>query len=169
MLMGNAHTGKVIVMGVGNELLKDEGVGVHVARELAERQFTFPVEILEAGTVPDCWMGDESIEKLVVIDAVYGGGAPGAIYRFSPEEVEFESDLMTSVHQLGIGANLRLSELTGTRPKEIVIIGVEPKVVEWGLELSQELQSRVSDVVNAVLKEITPFRAVDQDEGPTCL
>ena len=167
--MGNAHNGKLIVMGVGNELLKDEGVGVHVARELAGRQFAFPVEIIEAGTVPDCWLRDESIEKLVVIDAVYGGGAPGAIYRFSPEDVEFESDLMTSIHQLGIVANLRLWEMTGARPREIVIIGVEPKVVKWGLELSEELQSRLSDVVNAVLKEITPSRVVDQDEGPTCL
>jgi hydrogenase maturation protease len=154
--MSKEPSSRVVVLGVGNELLKDEGVGVHVARELARQNCVFPVEIIEAGTVPDCWLGDESISKLVVIDAVYGGGEPGAIYKFSPEEVEFETKLMTSVHQLGFVNSLWLSEIAGIKPKQTVIIGVEPKEVEWGMELSEELRGRISDVVKVVLKEITP-------------
>ena len=154
-------TGRVVVLGVGNELLKDEGIGVHVARELARQTITFPVEIIEAGTVPDCWQGDEPVGKLVVIDAVYGGGEPGAIYRFTPEDVEFESSMMTSVHQISLVDSLKLSEVTGNKPQKTVIIGVEPKEVAWGTELSEELRGRIHDVVRIVLKEVIP----DQETG----
>ena len=146
----------MLVLGIGNELLGDEGVGVHVARELAARDFTFPVEIIEAGTVPDCWQQAEPVSKLVVIDAVHGGGEPGTIYRFSPEDVEFETCLMTSIHQLSFVDSCKLSEISGGKPEEIVIIGVEPKTITWGTELSDELRGRISDVVKAVLKEVTP-------------
>ena len=152
---------RVVVLGVGNELLKDEGIGVYVARELARQTITFPVEIIEAGTVPDCWQGDEPIRKLVVIDAVYGGGEPGSIYRFTPEDVEFESCLKTSTHQISLVDSLKLSEVTGNKPEKTVIIGVEPKEVAWGTALSEELRSRIRDVVRIVLKEVTP----DQETG----
>jgi hydrogenase maturation protease len=150
-----------MVLGVGNELLGDEGIGVHVVRELAGQNFTFPVEIIEAGTVPDCWQREEPVSKLIVIDAVRGGGEPGAIYRFSPGDVEFETCLTTSIHQLSFVDSLKLSEISGNKPEEIVIIGVEPKKITWGTELSDELRSRISDVVKTVLKEVTP----DQETG----
>jgi len=152
---------KVMVLGVGNELLGDEGIGVHVVRELAGQNFTFPVEIIEAGTVPDCWQREEPVSKLIVIDAVRGGGEPGAIYRFSPGDVEFETCLTTSIHQLSFVDSFKLSEISGNKPEEIVIIGVEPKKITWGTELSDELRSRISDVVKTVLKEVTP----DQETG----
>jgi hydrogenase maturation protease len=159
--MSKRCTDRVVVLGVGNELLKDEGFGVHVARELAGRTFASPVEIIEAGTVPDCWQGCEPISRLVVIDAVYGGSEPGAIYRFSPEDIEFETCLRTSIHQLSFVDSLKLSEITGNKPEKTVIIGVEPKEVAWGTELSEELRNRIPDVVKIVLKEITP----DQGTG----
>jgi hydrogenase maturation protease len=159
--MSKGCRNRVVVLGVGNELLRDEGIGVHVARELAGQTFTFPVEIIEAGTVPDCWQGDEPVSKLVVIDAVHGGGEPGDIYRFSPGDVEFENCLMTSIHQLSFVDSLKLSEIVGSNPGEVVIIAVEPKEIAWGTELSDELRDRIPDVVKTVLKELTP----DQETG----
>jgi hydrogenase maturation protease len=159
--MNEACSDRIVVVGAGNELLKDDGVGVHIARVLAGLTFTSPVEIIEAGTVPDCWQGDRSVAKLIVIDAVYGGGEPGAVYKFSPEDVEFETCLMTSMHQLDLVNSLKLSEITGCKPAKTVIIGVEPKEVAWGMELSRELRDRIPDIVEIVLKEITP----DRDTG----
>jgi hydrogenase maturation protease len=156
--MSGKPGGRIVVMGTGNELLKDEGVGVHVVRELARWTFDFPVEIIDAGTAPDCWQGDEPVGKLVVIDAAYGGGKPGAVYRFSPEDVEFDPVMMTSVHQLSFLNSLKLSEIAGCKPEETVIIGVEPKEVAWGMELSEELRGRVPDIVRVVLEEIMPDR-----------
>ena len=151
--MGRKSSGKVVVLGAGNELLRDEGVGVHVARALGEEDLAAPVEVIEGGTVLDCLPGDEPISKLVIVDAVYGGGEPGAIYRFSPEDVEPEGRLVSSVHQLGLLDGLWLSEAAGIKPRETVIIGIEPKVVEWGTELSAELEGRICEIVKRVLKE----------------
>ncbi|MGC9965641.1 MAG: HyaD/HybD family hydrogenase maturation endopeptidase [Syntrophobacteraceae bacterium] len=156
--MSEGRSGRIVVMGTGNELLKDEGVGVHTVRELARHTFDFPVEIIDAGTVPDCWQGDEPVGKLVVIDAVRGGGEPGTIYRFSPEDVEFETVPMSSVHQLSFINSLKLSEISRCKPEKTVIIGVEPKEVAWGMELSEELRGRIPDIVRMVLEEIMPDR-----------
>ena len=145
----------MVVLGVGNELLMDEGVGVHVARALAREKFSVPVEVIEGGTVIDCLPGGEPISKLVVVDAVQGGGEPGAIYRFTPDEVELDASWVASVHQLGLFDSLRLSEIAGIKPAETVIIGVEPKEVKWGTELSAELECRIPDVVQVVLEEIS--------------
>ena len=152
--MGKESRGRMIVLGVGNELLKDEGVGVHVARALAREDFTALVEVIEGGTALDCLPGGEPISKLVVVDAAYGGGEPGAIYRFTPDEVESEANWVASVHQLGLLDSLRLSEVAGIKPEEAIIIGVEPKEVGWGMELSAELQGRIPEVVRVVLEEI---------------
>jgi len=159
--MNDTATDRVVVLGVGNELLKDDGIGVHVARELSKRTFAFPVEIIEAGTVPDCWQGYEPISKLVVIDAVHGGCEPGAIYKFSPEDVEFETSLNTSIHQISLVDSLKLSKIEGCSPENVVLIGVEPKEIAWGTELSEELRGRIADVVDIIMREITP----DQETG----
>jgi len=146
---------RTVVLGVGNELLMDDGVGVHVARALAREKFCVPTEVIEGGTVIDCLPGGEPISKLVVIDAVQGGGEPGAIYRFNPDEVELEASWAESVHQLDLFDSLRLSEIIGIRPAETIIIGVEPKEVKWGTELSAELECRIPDVVQVVLEEVS--------------
>jgi hydrogenase maturation protease len=145
--------GRTVVLGVGNELLMDEGVGVHVARALAKEKFSSPVEVIDGGTIIDCLPGGEPISRLIVIDAVRGGGEPGAIYRFNPAEVELESSGVESVHQFGLVDSLRLSELAGVKPVETIIIGVEPKEMKWGVELSAELECRIPDVVRVVLEE----------------
>lgn len=144
----------MVILGVGNELLRDEGIGVHVARKMAGMAFPFPVEVIEAGNVPDCWQGNEPIGRLVVIDAAFGGGEPGAVYRFSPEEVDLEPRLPTSMHQLSFMESLKLSEIVGCKPEGVVIIGVEPKEVSWGMELSEELRRGVSGIVDIVWEEI---------------
>jgi hydrogenase maturation protease len=154
--MNKGCSGRIVLLGAGNELLRDEGVGVHIARELAGRDLGFPVEIIEAGTVFDCWQSEHSIGKLVVIDAVYGGGEPGSVYRFDLEDVEFETGFMTSIHQLNFVNSIKLSEMTCCKPEKTVIIGVEPKEVEWGMELSEELRERIPQIVAIVLKEIAP-------------
>lgn len=152
--MSRADVKRVVILGVGNELLRDEGIGVHVARKMAGMAFPFPVEVIEAGNVPDCWQGSEPVGRLVVIDAAFGGCEPGAVYRFCPEEIDLETHLPTSMHHLGFTESLKLSEIAGDKPEKVVIIGVEPKEVSWGMELSEELRRRVSGIVEIVFNEI---------------
>lgn len=155
---------RTLVVGVGNELMKDDGVGVHVVRELASRDFGPSIEIIDAGTVPDCWQAHGPVNKLIFIDAVHSDGEPGTVYRFGPEELEPEKGPVASVHQLSFLDGLMLCEIAGVMPDNTVIIGVEPKEVAWGTELSTELHDRLRDIIETVLRELAPERDAGDEE-----
>jgi len=147
---------RTVVLGTGNELLRDEGVGVHTIRIL---QAELPpsrtdIEIIDGGTSPDICHLIQGADKLVIVDAVKGGCEPGTIYRFNPDQTLAETGVATSVHQIGILENLRMMEFLGGKPKETVIIGIEPAEVELGLELSQALQGQMPKIIETVLAEI---------------
>ena len=149
---------KTVVLGTGNELFKDEGVGVHVSRILQTKlsPSSGDIGVIDGGTSPDIWSLIDGADKLIIVDAVRGGCEPGTIYRFTPQQIVAERAIITSVHQMGILENLSLMELVGGKPKETIIIGVEPKELEPGLELSPELQRRLPKIIQTVLGEISP-------------
>ena len=144
------------VVGVGNLLLKDEGIGVHIAHALQQIDIPYNVKIIDGGTsldLPDCL---ENVDKLIIIDAVKTGGQPGTIYRFHPYDMDIESEGIISLHELGLAQSLKMMRLMGNEPKETVIIGIEPKEINWGTELSAELQQKIPEIINIVLGEISP-------------
>jgi len=145
---------RVVVVGIGNLLLKDEGIGIHTVRALQEIGFPPDVKLIDGGTSPDLIASTRAGDKLIIIDAARAGGAPGTVYRFRPEDLSQETGTIVSVHELGVEPNLRLMSLEGNEPGEIVIIGVEPKDIDWGIELSAELQQKLPEIVRVVLGEI---------------
>ena len=147
---------RITVVGVGNLLLRDEGIGVHIAHALQQIDIPHNVKIVDGGTSPDLPYYLENVDKLIIIDAVKTGGQPGTIYRFHPHDMDIESEGSISLHELGLEQSLRMMRLTGTEPKETVIIGIEPKEIDWGTELSAELQQKIPEIINIVLNEISP-------------
>ena len=147
---------KVAVVGVGNVLLKDEGIGVHVARALREKFGTdrADIEIIDGGTSPDVFLLLEGVRKLILVDAVKGGGNPGSIYRFHPDDIIPEGKYVISAHQIGLLEGLRMLEYSGFKPESIVIIGVEPKEIDWGLELTTELSEKLPEILKVVMAEL---------------
>ncbi len=145
---------RVVVIGVGNLLLKDEGIGIHIIKALQEIKLPQDVKIIDGGTAPDLIAYTEAGDKLIIIDAAKAGGKPGAIYRFQPQDLTEGNGKVISAHELGVKQNLRLMSLMGNEPEEIVIIGIEPKEIDWGTELSPELQQKVPQIVRVILKEI---------------
>ena len=140
------------VLGIGNVLLKDEGIGCHVVHALEE--ISLPnVKIIDGGTCPDVVQLLENTDKLIVVDAVKGGGIPGQIYRFHLEDITLEQKPFLSLHDMGLVDNLMLMKLLH-KIGETVIIGVEPKEIEWGLELSPELQEKMPQIIDAILAEL---------------
>jgi hydrogenase maturation protease len=110
--------------------------------------------IVDGGTCLDAFdLLPEGLDKLIVVDAVRAGGDPGAVYRFTPKDIVFQRGPVTSLHQLGLEEGLGLMAGAGLSPKNVVIIGVEPKTIAWGLELSPELQIRLPEIVDQVRKE----------------
>jgi hydrogenase maturation protease len=140
------------VVGVGNMLSSDEGVGCHVARAL---QGVCPpgVHVIDAGTCPDALQLVEDAEKLVIVDAARGGGIPGQIYRFHPGDITPEEKVLISVHDMSLLDNLMLMK-AWRDVEETVIIGVEPKYIGWGLELSPEVQRKMPQIIDVVLLEV---------------
>lgn len=140
------------VLGIGNALLRDEGIGCHVAHALEE--IPLPgVKILDGGTYPDVVQLIEDADKLIIVDAVKGGGMPGQIYRFSLEDITLEQKPFLSLHDIGIVDNLMLMKPWHSIGKTL-IIGVEPKEIDWGLELSPELQEKIPQIIEAILAEL---------------
>ncbi len=153
---------KVLILGVGNILLRDDGFGVHLIQSLEETAFPPNVQILEAGTVSHQLIPEfRSIDYLIVIDIVEAGDAPGSIFRFSPEDMNFKSEQKLSLHQISLTDVLQMAELTGAKPKT-VIIAVQPKnVSEWGLELSDEVRMAMPKVKELVFDELKKIKAIN--------
>ena len=147
----------VLVLGVGNLLLKDEGIGVHVARKLMDMDLPPHVEVLEGGTSGFDLLDDiEGREKVVVVDTVQAGQPPGTLYRMSREDIEDRPKQRLSLHDIDMTDLLKLSDLLGVeKPAEVIIIGVEPKDMETAsMELSPEVEAKMSKVIELVMKEI---------------
>lgn len=151
----NASPKNIVVLGVGNLLMSDEGVGVHVANRLMEMDLPAGVKVVEGGTDGFRLMNVVTeADRLIVVDAVKGGGAPGSIYRFDIKDAPTYPDVYkTSVHQIGILEVIHLSELVGKTP-ETTIIGVEPKSLDMGMELSPELKAKLPRIIELILEEI---------------
>ena len=149
------RTRKVIILGMGNLLLKDEGIGVHIAQALQEAPSPANVEmeVIDGGTLPDVFPLD-GVDKLVVVDAVKGGSEPGAIYRFRPKDIRLENGIPTSLHQINLLENLWLMERFSHKPDDVVIIGIEPENMDWGLELSATLQKQIPRITQVVMEEV---------------
>jgi hydrogenase maturation protease len=146
------------VLGIGNALLRDEGIGCHVAHALEEIPLP-DVKIIDGGTCPDVLQFVEDTDKLVIVDAVKGGGTPGQIYRFHLEDISLEQKSFLSLHDVGLVDNLMLMQLWHEM-SEAVIIGVEPKEINWGLELSPELQEKIPQIIDTILAELNTSAAL---------
>ena len=140
------------VLGIGNVLLRDEGIGCHVAHALEEIPLP-DVKIIDGGTCPDLLQFLEDIDKLIIVDAVKGRGSPGQIYRFHLEDITLEQKPFLSLHDVGLVDNLMLMKFWHN-VDETVVIGVEPKQVDWGLELSPELQGKMPQIIDTILSEL---------------
>lgn len=151
----NAPPRHIVVLGVGNLLLSDEGVGVHVANKMMEMDLPDGVEVVEGGTDGFHLMNVVTkADRLIVVDAVKAGEAPGSIYRFDIKDAPSSPDAYkTSVHQIGILEVVHLSGLVGKTP-ETTIIGVEPKSLDMGMELSPEVQAKIPKIIKLIFEEI---------------
>jgi hydrogenase maturation protease len=146
----------VLILGVGNLLLRDEGVGIHVVNRLAEMDLPAHVEVLDGGTSGfDLVDQLEGRKKVIFIDTVRGGQAPGTLYRMTTEDIEEQAKSRLSLHDIDVNDLLKLIDVFGIERPEIVVYGVEPKDMESAdLELTPEVAAQVPKLIAYVLKEI---------------
>jgi hydrogenase maturation protease len=146
----------ILILGIGNVLLTDEGIGVRTLKEL-ERRFTFPdnVELLDGGTA-----GIELLrhirmrDYLIIIDAMKFNQEPGTVFRVEGADVPAAFRTRISPHQLGLSDLLAAAMLTDELPKNLVLFGVEPESIDIGLDLTDTVEASVEKLVSAVADEL---------------
>ena len=147
---------RVIVLGIGNVLLSDEGVGVHVIRALAPRYAEADnVEVIDGGTSGmDLLPLIEGAKHLIVIDAIRFGLPPASIVRLQGEQVPAYFRTRVSPHQFGLSDLLAALAFLGASPTHVVLIGVQPVALSVGLKLSFDVQERLEEVVSMIEAEL---------------
>jgi len=152
------HNGKVAVVGTGNILMLDEGVGVHVIDQLRRKGVPPDVELFDAGVAIADVMDDLSqFDRVIIVDATRGGEEPGAIYKYRLEDLnmeDFRNRHLTSAHEITLVETLMLNKLTDNLPEDILLIGVEPARMEAGIGLSEILEGKMDAIVDVLMEEI---------------
>ena len=150
----------IVVLGLGNPLMSDEGIGGFLIDKLLENKGSYPnVDFIEAGT------GGLAIlrliadrKKAIIIDCAYMGKSPGTMVKFAPQEVQSVKKLLHfSLHEIDILKVIELASQLDQCPDEIVIFGIEPEKIELGDGLSPVLQKKTDDYIEKI-KAILPFR-----------
>jgi hydrogenase maturation protease len=143
------------VLGLGNILHADDGAGAHAIRRLrGDARIPADVSLIEGGTLglellPYIW----DCSRLIVIDAVDVGEAPGTILRMSEEELNSLPG-NSSVHQLGVSDLLVALRVLAERQPAVVLLGVQPANTDWSTELSPPVAATMDFLVEAAIREV---------------
>jgi hydrogenase maturation protease len=158
---------QILVLGVGNLLLTDEGVGIRVTERLNEL-YEFPenVSVLDGGVLGLSLLGVISeADHLIVVDAVKNGREPGSLYRLEGDRVPRRILAKNSLHQVDFLETLASCEALDKVP-ETVILGVEPQDIEnLSIELTQVVKEKVDALVDMVLKELDRLGVLYRSKG----
>jgi hydrogenase maturation protease len=146
----------ILVLGIGNLLMTDDGVGVRAIQLLTER-YRFPeqVTLVEGGTLGlDLLPQVQDAQRLLIVDAVETGAAPGALVRYDGSAIPRTPESKLSPHQVGLKDLLTLASALGSAPDEIVLWGVQPETVTVGMELSPQVEAQLAPLVAKLLEEL---------------
>ncbi|MBU1001321.1 MAG: HyaD/HybD family hydrogenase maturation endopeptidase [Proteobacteria bacterium] len=149
---------KILVLGLGNILLRDEGIGVRVVERLIEQyEFLDNITLMDGG-VRGMILMDPIIQAdhIIVIDAVLNDQPPGTVYRLEGDDVKLSMAFKNSVHDMDFLETLCCCELVSGKRPSAVIIGIEPKEYQTdpSLDISQELLDRIPEMIVKILQEI---------------
>jgi hydrogenase maturation protease len=165
--------GPILVIGVGNVLLRDEGVGVRVARELHRLGSTGHVavpsgtRVVDGGTLGlDLLPLIEDSRALLIIDAVDLRQPPGTVDVIHGDALQDSFSGHVSPHQVGIGDLLAAARLMGTLPRAVALVGIQPGEIAVGLELTDAVEAAVPAAVQAAVDELRSLAAAAGASGP---
>lgn len=156
--MNNETTLKLLVIGVGNLLLGDEGVGIHFIQQMKKESLPHFVELVDGGTAGiDLLYWLEEAGYAIIVDCVEAGEDPGAILRIPVEELSFNSkSQMISMHDINLKEVLLLAKKMNKLP-ETVIFGVQPEAICCQTELSPPVQKILPRLIGLVKQEISTY------------
>jgi hydrogenase maturation protease len=145
----------ILVLGIGNILMADDGVGIRVIEGLRSMSLPAGVEVVDGGT-----SGADLVDilaerrKAIVIDAIDVGAVPGTVMRFAGDSWTEHASQAISLHEVGLGQAMSMVKLIGVAPQEMVVFGIQIQCLEPSLELSRPVKEAIGSVVQQVLTEI---------------
>jgi hydrogenase maturation protease len=147
---------KVVVLGVGNTLLQDEGIGVRAVEALQARYVLPPeVTVVDGGTAGmELLESLEDLDKLIIVDCVRVGQPPATVIRRIDDEVPAFFRTKISPHQIGVSDVLAALALRERFPKRLALIGIQPMSLETGTELTPEVAATLPDVLAMTVEEL---------------
>jgi hydrogenase maturation protease len=156
-----------VVLGLGDPIRTDDGVGIFAIRKLAsENQFTHDVRMIEGGTLDlDLLPSLRGVTHLLALDAVDTGAAPGELSRFADEELA-NLPIGNSAHLLGLADLLGIINLLDGPPREVVLLGVQPKSTDPGTALSSEVEPHLRELVEAARRQIANWVVQESPNAP---
>jgi hydrogenase maturation protease len=163
---------QILVAGVGNAFLSDDGFGGAVAKRLLERGVPDGVTVMDFGTggLDLAYEVMRGYDALVIVDISRQGGEPGTIYVLEPDESEVEGGIedgeVINPHGMDPGTVLRFVKSVGGWPGKVVVVACEPtSVEEMGMELSKDVAAAVEGAVDSVLGQIAELQSNRAYEG----
>lgn len=134
---GDINQGNTLILGIGNTLLSDEGIGVHVLHDLQKHDSPAfaSVETLDGGTLSFTLAGPiENAERLIVIDATELKSTPGTVRVFENQDMDtyITSGNKKSVHEVSLADVMSISLLSGNLPQKRALVGIQPAYLDWG-------------------------------------
>jgi hydrogenase maturation protease len=146
----------ILVLGIGNLVMSDDGAGVMVVQKLRKDYHLPPeVAVMDGGTLGlDILPHLEGIERLIVVDALETGGPPGTRIRLADAEIPLALETKVSAHQMGLKDLLSVALLMGHAPAEMVLLGVQPGNSDMGTELTPAVETQIEILMKNVLMEL---------------
>lgn len=164
---------RVVVLGVGNVLMRDDALGPYVVR-LLEARYEFPdiVEVIDGGTPGlDFLPYLQGVRAVIVVDTITAEGPPGTLRLYRKEQfLAMPMPRRITPHQPGLREAMMAAEMTDAAPGELLLIGVIPGDMEVGTELTPDVQGAVEAVIEAVVDELArlgvPARRRAEERAP---
>ncbi len=150
----------ILVLGIGNILLRDEGIGVRVIEALGQQQLPDEVELVDGGTAGADLLDILSDRQVVIIvDAAVFDAPPGTLLKFSSNDLLPPPQTALSLHDLDIVQTLAMTRLLKCPPAKVIFLGIIPEIIEPGMELSQTLQEKLTHYIRSIFQELSTLVA----------
>ena len=159
---------ETVVIGVGNVVLSDDGLGVHAVRRLRERyEIGYGVELVEGGTaglllLP--YLSDS--RRAIVVDAIDTGAPPGTLVRLAGEHWATAFAIRMTPHDVGLADLLGAARLSGAWPRELVLHGAQPASTHIGTELTTAVAAALDPLTCAIVAELSAWDASVSEVAP---
>lgn len=149
----NQRKKTILVMGVGNTLMQDDGVGSHVIEALADSSDPLPdLDIIDGGTIGLALLPQiENADAVIIVDASEIGAPPGTVRLLHNEEIDRQlSGKRRTVHEVALVDLFSAAGIRGRMPAERVLVAIQPACTEWGVDLTPEVQAVVPAACAAI-------------------